>query len=504
MKILDLTNLEELKKKLPDNFKEHIRKLEGQNVYIVTSFGESNRPYKVSLEYDGADKCTGKCTCPGWGRLKKKEEPVTPCKHLVAVLFLIISSGEAPNSSQEKTKDKPIAKKKQEETKVQDEIKIRSSGLPLIDTCPAAAACSSDIIAETTGWGAKIGSATHRMIKDIIEADLQFVPKTYPYAAMWGCEEAEDDIRFLGISAFQAWKNEISKWFTNPTLEEEMEYKVTIEGKTLTLTGHPDIWESTGEEAIVVDWKSGRKNREIEYRSQVMGYAFLVAARNKDIKKVNATLVFLRDRNQYTYIFTRPQLRKWMKNLIDKVLHWDGKTYREGEHCNYCPLRLNCEAWNAELRTSVANFANDPSLLDERGQLLPADTIYKAHEQKNLLKKAIKAFENAEKTQLLTQIKKEGDIAIPGTNKRFSYDIRQGRSNIEPLTALPILREYLDGEAIDQSIKIGKQSLSKAIRDSAPKGEKGKTVKEIMEKLETEGALTRGKSSEILTVKEEE
>lgn len=531
MKILDLSNWDELKKKLPEGFEDNIRKLEGQNIYIVTSFGDTNRPYKVEIESDGANGYMAECTCPGWGRLKKKEEPVTPCRHMVAIIAKTKktrSSGivEVPNPAVEedieeetketadntsnkdeeglkraieKIKKEPVAEK----AEIKNEIKIRSSGLPLIDICPAAAAASSDIIIETSGWAAKIGSATHRMIKDVIKGNLSFIPKTYPYASIWGCEEAEDEIKFLGISMLQAWRNGISDWYTNPEIEQELEYSVNVDNKTLTLTGHPDLHEIKGEEAIVTDWKSGRRTKEIEHRSQMRGYAFLVAAQNKNVKKVRTTLVFLREREQYTYIFTRNQLRKWMKGLINKVLNWNGKTYNAGKHCAFCPLRLTCKAWNAELRTAVANFANAPSLLDEEGQLLPADIIYRAHEQKNLLKRAIKAFEDAEKMQLLSKIKKEGDIAIPGTDKKFSYKIRQGRSSIEPVRALPILREYLDGEDIDKVVTIGKQLLSKAIRDTASEGQKGKLTKEIMEELEKEGALTRGKPSDILTVKED-
>jgi len=375
----------------------------------------------------------------------------------------------------------------------------RTSSLPLIEACVASTA-GGDIILNEDSKPAKIGRAVHKICQDIIEDNLFRVPPVAPYALRYGVEGSEEDLRFLGIFALQAWHGSrqepgLSTYFNNPECEKEMHHEM----KDLILAGHPDISDTTPRDnrAFGLDWKTGRRNEEYLYRSQMLGYAFLIAAQNKSIKDVTIFLVFLRDREYVTYNFSRDELREWMRSLTENI--WDGKTYSPGEHCRFCPRRLNCPARDTLLRTSIANFIAEPSLIDrETGKLIPADQLYNAYQQATLVKNAVEAFMK----RLKAEVEEIGTLPIPGTNRMFALESRRGSTRIEPITAIPILREYLDEDHFAKCVKIEKTKMETAIKDTVETGSGAKTIRKVMDELDNAGALSRGESSNKLVVKE--
>lgn len=467
---------------------------DGSAVYMVPSSGGKTR-YKVWLSED-----VGACTCAGWGTKCRAadeagEDRAEPCRHLSQVRSLLAGlPSEAPSvaaSGEEvapPTSDPSPPKEKTEQVFTPRSRTIWPSAVPLVEKCRAALELT-EVMLDTSGPAAAVGSAVHDIARDIVVGKLSEAPEPAPYLAQHGLgDEFADDLKYLGIFAWQAW-GQLKKYFENPQVEIPLRYTAKQGRNAVTFSGKADVLEIWEDRATVLDWKSGRK--EDDYLGQLKTYAVMAAAQDKRIKTVTAIIVWLRSQSVVTVTFTRKELREWLAEFLKRYSWWDGRTYGPGDHCAFCKRRIDCPGRLETIRHGVVALSGDvPRLLrDESGNLLPADMIYSAYQQAKLLEQAIKEF----KSQLSQELGQAGPLPIP-QKEGYALDLieRQGKASLDMAKAWPVITEELTREELRGIIDIPLTKLKDAVAAKAERGQKKARIDALMERLD--GAIVRAPS----------
>lgn len=106
-----------------------------------------------------------------------------------------------------------------------------------------------------------------------------------------------------------------------------------------------DILVINGEEAVVMDWKTGKRNPDF-FQMQI--FAAQVFKHYPDVVRVKTSLVWLKTMEMDTEIYNREQVNDvWaeiMKRIqrIHKSLEFDNWPMRPSGLCRFCPARHDC------------------------------------------------------------------------------------------------------------------------------------------------------------------
>lgn len=106
-----------------------------------------------------------------------------------------------------------------------------------------------------------------------------------------------------------------------------------------------DILVINGDEAVVMDWKTGKRNPDF-FQMQI--FAAQVFKHFPDVVRVKTSLVWLKTMEMDTEIYNREQVNDvWaeiMKRIqrIHKSLEFDNWPMRPSGLCRFCPARHDC------------------------------------------------------------------------------------------------------------------------------------------------------------------
>jgi RecB family exonuclease len=106
-----------------------------------------------------------------------------------------------------------------------------------------------------------------------------------------------------------------------------------------------DILVINGDEAVVMDWKTGKRNPDF-FQMQI--FAAQVFKHYPDVVRVKTSLVWLKTMEMDTEIYNRGQVNDvWaeiMKRIqrIHKSLEFDNWPMRPSGLCRFCPARHDC------------------------------------------------------------------------------------------------------------------------------------------------------------------
>jgi hypothetical protein len=352
-------------------------------------------------------------------------------------------------------------------------MNLRSSILPLVSQCPAAAKPPS-IPLVSGGPEADLGNAAHEALSCTVSGwtyDLEEIAERYVIEVK--------DLAFLVSSGRKIWE-QIKEHFPNPHTEIPLETYWPVED--IRLTGHPDVFSVDGDKARILDWKSGRLDED--FRAQMLGYALLVLENDPSINEVWVGVARLREQTIDGETFTREQVEAWWGKLVEQVV--GPEQFNPGRWCGYCPRRAECPAKNAlVIQTAQVLAVLQSGPPPENGLAVRGWAIGMIHDGIKLLEPILERAKD--------MVRAETEAAggsLPIGDGRTLVVTEEPRTKISFAAAEPVLRESMTPEALARCITLGKGKLEEEIRATAPYRGKTAAVKEVLDRLEAAGALT--------------
>lgn len=360
-------------------------------------------------------------------------------------------------------------------------MNIRASRLPLVMACPAAAV-SPQINIETADEAATLGTAFHHWMHLHVERtplEVEVVAKMFAVDA--------GELGFLVGQGLRAWR-QVEGFFPSPQTEVALE----ADAGGVHLTGHADVLSflRTGDALVdneirLLDYKTGHVDADAD--EQLRGYAWL-AMRSvlpmADVERVWTGLLRVREQTIDGRYYSREELEWWGAELPQRLAKVD--TYHPGRHCRYCPRGHECPAKSALMADAahavlVNADANDSGLVGISGSGL-AELL----DQAKLVGQAAETIREMVKVAVAAA----GGRVETGDGRELVLLNRDIKS-IEFERGWPLLLEAdLDTQALFAAVKISKTKVEDAICERAPRGMKGKTIKEFLDRLERAGAIT--------------
>lgn len=369
----------------------------------------------------------------------------------------------------------------------------RCSALPRITSCTASAE-RPEIIIDSSGGVAGVGTAAHEFYARMVMVRLDEPGDLFGLAATHGVDE--DELRMLAWSGLREWRkvrDRIDVW----DVEGEMVHVVTdAENKPMfRLTGHRDLGgrvKSDPTTGVIIDWKAGYK--ENGYLPQTKGYALLdlLVYGNPNLprfredrgfvipEKYLLLVVWTRLGVTETFAASAADLMKF-KNELCRIFASETKRYSPSdENCTYCPLSLDCPARRALMESA----GRDIQAMAGEGigsEITPAK-LAALYPQSRVLKKALENYESMLKASVEQA---GGSIGFEGG------EIGLRESTYRKIGWNPdVLRRFLSEEQIAElRPTIGKTELDKAVSDGAPRGQKGTAKEECLLALKEAGSV---------------
>lgn len=358
---------------------------------------------------------------------------------------------------------------------------IRCSSLPLLRKCSASLTVEGVRI-DPHDDSSTLGTAIHAALAELIERgeapDLGAIAERFEIA-----DQDLPDLEALYHMGAKIWREHLSEHFPDPSTELEVAYYGIGD---VRLLGHIDVASSHNQKLRIIDWKTGRVERD--YRAQVTGYALAANQTCGPFVEITATVAFLRTGNYRTLRWTPEELDKHGAEMVRGVV--DGKsTFRPGDHCEHCPAFAACPARQAMVKDSLAIVGDLPD------SDLPT-VVSRSWGKIQLIEQSIERF----KKQVRQHVAAYGPLSI-GEGKRLTLEPVE-RTEIDTLKAWEIVTSQLGGDELAGVLTIGKGDLEDAIRAKAPRGKKGEAVKDLFAQLADVGALTKT-TAHRLTVSDE-
>lgn len=389
-----------------------------------------------------------------------------------------------------------------------DLLSVRSSLLPIVSQCAAAARLPS---IRTRGGGpeADLGTALHDVTSrnvptiwrageafGLLEASLQ--RDMLEEQARQVAPQYSTDPEELGLLSWLAWLRwlEVRDWFPAPQVERA--YDCTHPQFLVNLTGHVDILSTIAgqdghvDEVRCADWKTGRLDHD--YTAQLKGYAYLALRNNPTAERAFAAIIWVREGKMDGQYYTREELDAWFGALAESI--HGPEVFNPGPHCGWCPRGLTCPAKTAALRQGLEILHDQSVSFATNGSMeLPADPVDRGNLLALLLLQA-RALESLVST--VTEMVRAdvrdhgGSLPLSGGELRL---YPQEQTRIDPVSGWDALTRSLTTEKALECVTISKTKIEEAVRANvpphAPRGQKSRDVRSLFERLEAAGALKK-------------
>lgn len=344
---------------------------------------------------------------------------------------------------------------------------VRCSALPRFFRCPSSIAEAQHTI-NSSSDAAAAGTGQHLAIHRHIQGedpDLLGICEKYDISV--------EDMTEGFESAKERWA-ELQPSLEGHQIESEYKLRGTFCGGTTDVIGWND------RSLIIHDWKFGQ-NPQV-HREQLLGYAYAACEQlqlRPDTIQTSVSYPMLKGDTELHY-FDVDDLREFAEEFAFKASKAD-KTYNPGDACRFCPRQYECSA-------RVAYIQHATHTLLEWGQDIPEnvsrETLGDLYSRANQLEKCIAAFKKIVRQTL----EADGPLDI-GEGKYLTM----GESRTEVLDAQkswPLLAAQFDAAEINAFLALSKTKLVKALRDTAPRGQKEKVAEAFLDDLREAGAVT--------------
>lgn len=358
---------------------------------------------------------------------------------------------------------------------------IRCSSLPEAFKCPGSLRLPVLQI-DPHNDASAVGTAVHALMRDVVEAPAGqlIAAKDLPIAAVCaehGVEQRE--VWPLMMSGIATWL-EIRASF--PRAETEVECTWKCESSGVTLTGHIDAITVDFDRINLLDWKSGRVDRD--YSQQVRGYMALALLNNPSVQLAVATVAWLRDQEVETYSMDRTAMTAWVAQLDREVVAWDG-VFHPGRHCGFCRRSHTCPALAAHVRRDLAVMETDATLagaVEQDVRELAPTKLLEMWDRWKTVKAFGESFEKAVRRAL-----EAGPIIADGRTLEL---VEQQRREVDVLRAWPAIEKRLDDAEVAACLSVSISELENQVGKKAGRGKGAEAKRELAAELEEAGAIT--------------
>ncbi len=339
------------------------------------------------------------------------------------------------------------------------------------------------------------GSAFHKWAESIDlpqRADVGAIATRY--------DVDSNDIDQLCAYASVAWR-ELQKWHAGGETEYKMEYQSPLEVgdfSTISLEGTADRLRVDGTTGYVLDWKSGWLLGDYEHQQRAYAFLTLMCV-GKPIEKVYTTTVHVRLGFYETKVYTAAELRSWFDDLKLRLRNGLGK-FNPGAHCDNCSRHYACVGsaeFNSRALAAIQNGDGTAVVeLTHENKALVGPQLAEAFSLVKYVEKRCKEFREALKTQVMSV----GEMPT-GDNGKVLRIIEMEKRSLDPKKAWPVLQEHMDIDEINRACTVSLAKCQDVVGAKAADGTKGVVRKQLLEELETAGAVHVKRVEQLREVK---
>lgn len=382
-------------------------------------------------------------------------------------------------------------------------IKLRCSELDQLFACPPSVLLEGDGVVRISGTragdAALLGSVCHEAAGLCVKGEGYDLDAIVERTGL--SEKSAQQVPLLVSYAIEAWE-ELSQYFPSPQHEASVEGQVWKIGDSESqLSGTIDLCSPAGaDRAVFLDWKSGYIDDG--FHQQMAGYAHLLweFMDRPDNISITGVVVFLRHRYFRIIKYTAEALRLWEQNLLRNVLTSDD--YKPSSKCRFCELYAQCDArrlvvistidsimgtstekpdaqgWLERAKVALTQLTEDSKLESEAGEVVH-DMMFRTR----LLQKVMDDV----KALLRETIARVGPIP---TGDGMALALRRVEvGKLDPVKAIPVLRNYLSETQIAKISTISKPKALDAYAAQHTRGKKTEARKMLEEQFSEAGAI---------------
>ena len=328
--------------------------------------------------------------------------------------------------------------------------------------CAGAIGCNEEY--NDNSQDARTGSGAHDLLANTIlgaQTDIKLTARRY--------NAQESTLRIAYFQGLAIWR-ELQPFFPR--------FEVEYELSGLTTKGTTDLMAFEYNDAGMpqylrfLDWKLNEQWRPFQLRA----YA-LAAVDNFGFPEsgyIDAIQAWLLPGTYHLSRITEDDLEQFRTTLM-RQHERAGKQFSAGKWCEYCPIRIRCDARNDYLRSSATAIA----LTQE--QPLTRELLASLYERRTMLYKALKEYDRAVKLE----IESAGPLLLPGGGQ-LGFHESTGVGFPKPGDVVRALANRPDVD-LDKLVTISKASLERAVKAAVPKGQGAPTVRQILAELESKG-----------------
>lgn len=294
------------------------------------------------------------------------------------------------------------------------------------------------------------------------------------------------DVDFDEYSRLSSYARKVWREVFRPILHD-----VTAEGfvESSLFRGREDARGFMEDRTLVIlDLKTGRVRNSAF--NQGAGYASCEREKNDGIPGDKGMIIFVTiwvrffeyETNHFDNaaldMFEGEYIRQRGKAEIDKQ-------YAPGEHCTFCPRRMECKAWPAYVRMATQSLHE---LQDSAAHGVTDEQLVRALPFKKAVVQAAKDYDNVLNIRL-----ESGPLKIDDDTELVLRRVE--RKELSLTKSVPVLRaEGFTDEDFERAAKMkltGADGVDTILKEKAPRGLKGKLVIAVREKLDAAGAITK-------------
>lgn len=370
--------------------------------------------------------------------------------------------------------------------------KLHASASWAVFNCPASKS-ESEKAAGSTCKPARDGSHIH----DLIAKHFQGEEIRWPRYEDTGKEQRE--IKHLFDSAMVIWE-ELSEWFRgSPVTEYAMDSDPDI-------TGTLDLFIFGEQNSVaIIDWKSGRVRDFDAALCQLKTYAGLWKEQKIDsvyTQKFYLYIGWLRNQeyeSDPSHPFTVDQIDEHMAILRENLKPENQNNYVTGDHCQFCDGRKSCPKIGDNAMLPMKWSTGEIELV------LNPENALKLKAFLPVLKRATDDAAQALRDYVEGieadggKVVHEGKRLTIGPSSEMKKHVAHG-SNEAHETAM----DYMNPADFNHAAIVPFGALKEIVMNNAPRGSKGKTVKEFEKALDDKNLIVKSSRRGSLKVERDD
>lgn len=252
-----------------------------------------------------------------------------------------------------------------------------------------------------------------------------------------------------------------------------------VEGKETSglIDGTPDVVMVSNEKDYVIDWKTGRIERD--YTRQLQGYVYMVSG-----KMGGVGITFDLRNGEYKIVEFDENDMAEFETELNKII--TSETYSPGYACEFCPRAHECIARNQLVKSTISELSE--GVVD----ILTPAIIVDIEDKVDIIKNIVKEYEKQRKLY----VEENGPITLRDGRVMSVEDVKKQKITLTPelFLELPNIINVKNSEnAIGQlsgGITISREKLNEVlIQNKTERGKIGEYIKLKMEQIEKTGAI---------------